>query len=97
MVHVCIAFRVMNSVITEIPCSTIVDHLLTGNQGVDFLNISLEVTEVLECLILSYDRVRILIEPVCAGSDGYTSGQQEQRGTEKGFDVIEIFHISIHD
>jgi hypothetical protein len=54
----------MNSVITEIPCGTIVNHLLTGYQGIDFLYISLEIAEILECLILSHDRIRILIEPV---------------------------------
>jgi hypothetical protein len=95
MVHVCITLRIMNSVITEIPCGTIVDLLLIRNQIVDFLDISLEIAEVLEGLIFCHDRLRILVEPVGARSDGSPAGQKEQRPTQKGFNVIIIFHNRI--
>jgi hypothetical protein len=89
---VCIALRVMDSVITKVPCCTIVNLLLIRNETINFLNISLEVTEVLESLILLHDRLRILVEPVLAGSEGSNSCQQEQRSAQKGFDIIIIFH-----
>jgi hypothetical protein len=91
---VCIALGIVNSVITEIPCGTIVNLLLIRNQVIDFLNISLEVAEVLEGLILCHDRLRILVEPVGAGSDG-SACHKEQRTTQEGFYVIIIFHNRI--
>jgi hypothetical protein len=82
----------MNCIITKIPCSTIVALFLVGNQIIDFLNISLEVAVVLECLILSHDRLRVLVKPVGAGNEGCTATQKKQRTAQKGFDVIIIFH-----
>jgi hypothetical protein len=82
MVHVCIALRVMNSVITEVPCGTIVYLLLIRNQAIYFFNISLKVAEVLESLVLSYHRLRILVQPVCAGSEGSASSYKEQRSAQ---------------
>jgi hypothetical protein len=89
------AFRIVNCVITEVPCSTIVTTLLIGNQVIDFLYISLKIAEVLECLILCHDRLRILIEPIGARSEGCSASEEEQRTTQQGFDVIIIFHNSI--
>jgi hypothetical protein len=82
----------MDSVITEVPGGTIVDHLLTGNQGIDFLNITLEISEVLECFILGNDRIRILVQPVGTRSEGNCAYQKEQQTTRKGFDIIIVFH-----
>ena len=92
MIHVGKAFRIVNCIVTEVPCSTIVDLLLVGNQVIDFLNISLEVTVVLECFILSDDSLRILVKPVGAGSEGSSASQKKQRATQKGFNVIIVFH-----
>jgi hypothetical protein len=82
----------MDSVIAEVPGGTIVDHLLTGNQGINLLNITLEISEVLECLILSNDRIRILVQPVGTRSEGNCAYQKEQQTTRKGFDIIIVFH-----
>jgi hypothetical protein len=89
---VCIALRVVDSIVTKVPCGTIVNLLLIRNEVIDFLDISLEVAEVLEGLILLHDRLGILVEPVLAGREGSNSSQQEQRTAQKGFDVIIIFH-----
>ena len=69
MIHVRKAFRIVNGVVTEVPCRTIVDLFFVGNHVIDFLDISLEVAEVLECLILSDDSFLILIEPVGTGGN----------------------------
>jgi hypothetical protein len=79
---VCIALRVMNSVIAKVPCGTIVYLLLIRNQIIYFFNISLKVAEVLESLVLSYHGLRILVQPVCAGSEGSTSSDEEQRSAQ---------------
>ena len=55
MVHVGIAFGVVNGIIAKVPGSTIVHLFLVGNQAINFLDISLEVTVVLECLIVGHD------------------------------------------
>jgi hypothetical protein len=79
VIHVCITFGVVNSVVAPVPGCTIVGHLLVGDAVIDFLEISLEVAVVLESLILCHDRIRILIKPRGAGSKAYTAGQQEKR------------------
>jgi hypothetical protein len=97
MVHVSIAFRVVYGIVAKIPCSTIIDLLLVRNQTIDFLYISLEVAVVLECLILSHDRLWVLVEPIGARSEGSTASQDKQRTAQKGFDIIIIFHNRYSD
>jgi hypothetical protein len=70
VIHVRITFWVVKSIITKVPGSTVVDLLLVRNQVINFLYISLEIAEVLERLILSHDRLRILVKPVFAGREG---------------------------
>ena len=70
MIHVCITFRVVDGIIAKVPSSAIVDLLLVRNQTIDFLDISLEVAVVLECLVLCHDRLGVLVEPVGASSKG---------------------------
>ena len=55
MVHVCIAFSVVNGIVAKIPGCTIVYLLLVWNQAIYFLYISLEVAEVLERLVVCHD------------------------------------------
>jgi hypothetical protein len=95
MVDMGISLRIVHSIITHIPSRTIVNLLLVGYKAIDFLDIPLEVTVVLESLIFCHDRLRILVEPVGARSDGSPAGQKEQRPTQKGFNVIIIFHNRI--
>ena len=92
VVHVCIALRIVNSVVTEVPCGTIVDLLLIGNQVVDFLNISLEVAEVLEGLILCHDRLGIFVEPVGAGCHE-EGGKRKEEGD---YSTADISHSTFH-
>jgi hypothetical protein len=78
VIHVSIALRIMNCVITPVPRSTIVYLLDIGDTVIDFLYISLEVAVVLECLILSHDRLRVLVKPVSARREGSTACHQKQ-------------------
>ena len=48
-------------VVTKVPGGAIIDLLLVRNQVIDLLDVTLEVTVVLECLILCHDGLRILV------------------------------------
>jgi hypothetical protein len=92
-----ITLRVVDSIIAPVPGSAIVYLLDIGDTVINLLYVSLEIAVVLECLILSNDRLRVLIEPIGAGSEGCTTCHKKQRSAEKGFYIINVFHNSIYD
>ena len=55
VVHVMIAFGVVDGIVAKVPGCTSGHLFLVGNQAINFLDISLEVTVVLECLIVGHD------------------------------------------
>ena len=55
MIHVGIAFGVVDGIVAKVPGSTMFHLFLVGNQVIDLLNIAPEVAVVLERLIVSND------------------------------------------